>query len=275
MPVESPDSVPLDDAETEAQADQETDGLSALQKVEALLKPPAPEAEQAAEPGEKPPAAEKLTVQALAEKLKADPAAIYALEVPLADGETVTLGQLKDAYRSAEAQTKERQALTDDRARYDVDRRQSQEELAVLLRLLPQNAITPQLLSQAQQTLTENKAREGELLLKAIPEWKDPVRVAADRAEIETYVAGFGFTKHDLAGVTDHRLLRLVRTAALREAELRGLKADKPKPVPKVAMAARGVKTSTPAQEHGRLKAAVTTRRMQPVDAVSQLLRGR
>jgi hypothetical protein len=100
------------------------------------------------------------------------------------------------------------------------------------------------------------------------------VRVAADRAEIETYVAGFGFTKHDLAGVTDHRLLRLVRTAALREAELRGLKAERPKPASKVAMAARGAKVSSPAQEHGRLKAAVTSRRIQPVDAVSQLLKG-
>lgn len=273
MPIDTASLEPAEDADTEGQAEPETGQPSALQKVEALLNPPADGAEQATEPESKPPA-EKLTVQALAEKLQADPATIYALEVPLADGETVTLGQLKDVYRNAEKLTKEREALTEDRSRYDVERRQSQQELDELLRVLPRHAITPELIALAQSNLKQTQATEREALLAAVPEWKDPLRMTADQGVMEQYVAAYGFTKHDLAGVTDHRLLRLVRAAALREKALKELKPEAKQPANKVAMPVKAPKGASPAVEHGRLKAAVTTRRIQPVDAVSQLLKG-
>lgn len=273
MPNPDVASIP-DDAATEAPAASEQDGLSALQKVEALLAPkPATEPETA---GDVPAAAETpLSVASLAEKLQADPKAIYALEVPLADGETVTLGALKDAYKPAAALAKEREAFLEERGRHDAERRQTQTELDALLRALPPEALNPDVIRQAQAALAENVERERAELLKAIPDWKDPVKLQADRVAIEDYVARFGFSKADLAGVQDHRLLRLVRDAALRVRELDAVKPDKPARPVKVAQAPKPSRTSTPAQEFGRVKAAVTMRRMQPLDAVRALLEGK
>ena len=273
MPINDADSSQdIDDAETEALAASEQDGLTALQKVEALLAEPATAPEKA---GDVPAEAEKpYTVASLAEKLQADPKAVYALEVPLADGQTVTLGALKDAYQPAAALAKDREAFLEERGRHEAQRRQNDQELQEFVRLLPREALDPRLLEKAKGALQANRETENAAFLKAVPEWQDPIRVTADRGVMENYVAGFGFSKADLATVTDHRLLRLVRAAALQSAELKAVKPDPAAKAPAAkALAPRGPKPSTPAQDFGRLKAGVTTRRIQPLQAVEQLLK--
>lgn len=264
-------TLPID--EPEAAAASEQDERTALQKVEALLAEPATPAETPADDAqvaETPP----LTVASLAEKLATDPKSIYALEVPLADGKTITLGELKDGFRPAADLAGERAAFLEERGRYEADRRQNDQELQEFLRQLPPEALDPRLVAQAKAALTANRESEHRAFLRDVPEWNDPVRVTADRNVMEAYIAGFGFSKADLASVTDHRLLRLVRTAALREAELKAIKAERPAPVPaSKAVAPKANKPSTANQDFGRLKAQVTTKRISPAQAVERLLK--
>ena len=248
----------------------ETDDRSALEKVEALLAgPTSGEPEKAAPTAD---TTEPWDLSSLAEKLQAPPEKLYAVKVPIADGETRTLGELKDGYKTAKVLETERETFHVERTAYQTEQRQTAAELQQVLQALPPQALTPELIAQARAQLAEKATRDRAKLLELVPEWRDDLKRAADQATIEEYVAGYGFTKDDLAGVADARLHKLLRAAALREKELKVAKAAPPR---KVAQAPRPGKAPSQAMEHGRLKAAVTMRRMAPLAAVEQLLNGR
>lgn len=57
-------------------------------------------------------------------------------------------------------------------------------------------------------------AKERELLLAAVPEWRDEAKAKADVQALVTYAKSRGFTDQELQ-VTDHRLMLLLRDAAL------------------------------------------------------------
>lgn len=259
-------------------AGSEKDTQSALQKVEALLADPVTDsaADPEAGPDDDQAGEVPFSLDDLAEKLQVKKSTLYATTIPLADGETRTLGEIKDAFRSVDALAKEREAFHVERARHETSQRQLQQEYLAVLGAIPRDvldrAMTGDVLARAQQARQETEQTEREALLKAIPEWSDPVRVTADRQTMADHVAAFGFTKHDLGNVTDHRLLNYVRHNAIRERDLAAVKAKGP--TVKTAVRPKANKTPTAAMEHGRLKAAVTGRRMQPVDAVAQLLKG-
>jgi hypothetical protein len=272
MPIDEPIVAATEPtAETET---PETDDRSALQKVEALLAgPPSAEAEK---PQDDSKTSENWDVSRLAEKLQATPdnlyEALYSVKVPIADGETRTLGELKDGYKTAKALETEREQFHVERTAYQTDQRQTQAELQQVLQALPPQTLTPQLIEQARAQLAEKATRDRAQLLELVPEWRDDLKRAADQAVIEEYVAGFGFTKQDLAGVSEAKLHKLLRSAALQD---KALKVARTAPPKKVAQAPRPGKAQSPAMEHGRLKAAVTMRRMAPLAAVEQLLKGR
>lgn len=59
-------------------------------------------------------------------------------------------------------------------------------------------------------------AREGELLLRALPEWKDPVKADAERQAIRDYLMkDYGYSEQDVGSITSHKLVTLVRKAML------------------------------------------------------------
>ena len=266
MQTESVETVPAEAPEPSVEIRNDQDAIKA---VEALLgAPSAAEPEKAQDDPE--PAEMPGDLTSLAEKLKATPDKLYALKVPMADGESRTLGELKDGYRTADQLRVERDAFHVERTALETERRQAFEELQAVARTIPN------LSSEAIQAVREQHQRkvqsELSLLLEAVPELKDPVRWAAERPVVEDWAKGFGFTPAELNEITDHKVLRVLRYSALRD---RDLKAERVKPPAKVAQAPKPAKAASPAMEHGRLKAAVTTRRMQPVNAVEQLLRGR
>lgn len=55
--------------------------------------------------------------------------------------------------------------------------------------------------------------RERELMLKAIPEWKDDSQFDADRVKVAQYLNQFGFGEDDMGLLTDHRFILLARAA--------------------------------------------------------------
>lgn len=61
--------------------------------------------------------------------------------------------------------------------------------------------------------LSRTLESEAQRLLEAIPEWKDPKVASADKKALREYAEGYGYTADDLASITDHRLMVIVRKA--------------------------------------------------------------
>lgn len=249
------------------------------QQVEAILtgadQPPAEEPPQAAEtPAPAEPAAEMpLDLTALAERLGVEPAKLYEARIPLADGaEPVTLGQLKDAYRDSQQLEAQRSELTQQRGEWHADQLRQQRELEEVLAAIPADRIDPQLAQAVQKVNRERLSREAEALYRTVPSWTDAKARDADLVQMQAHLAQYGITRQDLDAVTDHRLLRMMRDAALTAAKLTA----KPAPAPpqKGAAAPRRATQPSPAQQHGRLKAAVKQGQMRPADAVAKILGG-
>lgn len=71
-----------------------------------------------------------------------------------------------------------------------------------------------QALQQAQMQ-QQTLAQQGELLIKAIPEWADQEKGKAEKAALSSYLVGQGFGHDEVAAVTDHRAVVLARKAML------------------------------------------------------------
>jgi hypothetical protein len=268
MPDEVVEQSPADAAPDSA---ERLDDAGALSRVEALLAGQSGAEQETAQDDTPTPEETPADLTSLAERLKATPDKLYGIKVPLADGESRTIGELKDGYRTADQLRVERDKFHVERTQLDQDKRQALADLTAIMDRLPAQAVTPEAVQAVQQVHGEHLKRELAQLLETVPEWKDPVRYAAERPVMESYAAGLGFSPQDVAAITDHKVLRLLRTAALADKET---KAERVKPPAKVGQAPRAGKDRTPAQQHGQLKAAVTSRRISPVDAVAQLLKG-
>lgn len=57
-------------------------------------------------------------------------------------------------------------------------------------------------------------ATEREKLLEKIPEWKDPAKARAEAEKLTAFATGVaGFSAEDIAGITDHRAIMVLRMA--------------------------------------------------------------
>lgn len=128
-----------------------------------------------------------------------------------------TLQQLEQAMQAAmppepnwEQVQKERpESFVEEYAQYQVQK-DRMSKLAALKEKAEREAMEEQMIS-----FQRHIEREAEVLAEKIPEWKDPAKKKAEGAEIKAYALGLGFTEEQLkAGITDHRMVLLLRDAA-------------------------------------------------------------
>lgn len=79
-----------------------------------------------------------------------------------------------------------------------------------------------------QRALAAQLAEERTKLVEAIPEWKDAVKARAEKAELAEYARSNGFTDDDLAAVTDHRAMVMLRKAMLYDRAQKARQTTKP-----------------------------------------------
>ncbi len=68
---------------------------------------------------------------------------------------------------------------------------------------------------EQQRAMEAQLASQQEALLAALPDWKDPKKAKAEKALVIESAKAAGFTDEDLQSVYDHRLVLLLRKAAL------------------------------------------------------------
>lgn len=128
----------------------------------------------------------------------------YTQKVKMPDGmDEMTIGELKDRVydiRNQEAQIEKQtnaNMVTQDRLRSIVD--------AVGLDNMPQQA--QNLIKQRTQ---EHLSREQDLMLTAIPQWKDATTFQTDRAEMLSLVSEYGMSEREFNGITDHKAIKMI-----------------------------------------------------------------
>ena len=162
------------------------------------------EGEQAPRKGKAP-----TTIAEAAEALGMEPKDLYKMELTTGDGETVTIGDLKDAYQNrqaAERETAERAAALDERETAIFQEHRLLTELGQDL----EKALSPEKRQKLVQNLEARDARERQLLLDAMPELKDKAKFDQFRSDVVEALGKYGYDPHEIV-VTDHRHLLIVR----------------------------------------------------------------
>ena len=182
----------------------------------------------APEPEPAPSAArEKLTPQSLAEKLDTDAATIYKMDVPLSDGTTAKLSELKDLWQGREAARAEIAAkaagLNGREAQIIADQR-VWSELAI------NGNLPPDALDRVRTQIANQHRREQALLFDLVPELKDETKLDLFRNDVVRVLGSVGYQPHQVV-IQDHRQALFVRRYVQMERELTALReAAKPKP---------------------------------------------
>lgn len=201
---------------------------SRFEKLQALLneKPEtveegdAGESQQNAEPEAGKPKGKPKALSDLAERLNVKPEDLYAIEIPMADGKTLSLGKLKDAAaKSDDLQVRELE-LEERRSKQEAEWTRAQQEQQALLSMLDPKAITPEMRDRVKKKLDGDLKRERELTLKAIPEWANETVRDTELAGMTELLKDYGITEQFLTATMNHKLFRFVRDAYLRKARI-------------------------------------------------------
>lgn len=159
-------------------------------------------------------------LHALAEKLGASPEDLYSVEVPMADGKPVKLGELKDLYSKQEDVTRRELEIEERRTTAEAEATRAKQELETLMAQLPKEAIKPEVLERVRRERLETLSRERTATLEAIPEWADEGKRTEELKGIVEMLQGYGFDPRQLEQSLDSRLMRLARDSWLRKVRI-------------------------------------------------------
>ncbi len=198
---------------------------TSLEELAAALGTETPEGDEPTgngDAGEKPKKAKLSDLKGLAEQLGVEVKDLYGIKIPSAkEGESFTLGELKDEMQKRSDFTVRELQWEEDRQAKQAEFSRAEGELRELLSALPVEALNPQVVEAARRKFADHVKAEQAKTLEAIPEWRDTARFDADMAEMAEHLAGYGFAPNYLATVNDARTLRYIRDNHLREKRVR------------------------------------------------------
>jgi hypothetical protein len=216
-----------------------------------------------------------ITVARLAESLGVAPADVYELEVPMGDGKTVTLGEMKDAFK-AYGPVKEAEARNrSDRQDFEKQVLKTRSDLSAIIAAIP-----PQIRDHVVRAARERNAsweqEQEKLALETMPELGDSDKRAKFRQMLVEDGAEYGFSEQEITYTQDARTLRWMRDFAEMKRELAAMKAAAKAAPARANAPGKGAATN---QSKQRLRDAIVARgRSDPTAqgkqaAIAQLLR--
>jgi len=124
-----------------------------------------------------------------------------------------------------------------------------------------------------QDHLRETLKKEQNLLVEAIPEWKDAKRASADKMEINSYLKGLGYSEQEIGNIYDHRHVKIIRNAMLFEKanKTASLQQKKVLNLPKVLKSGTTPSKSDKAQEQ-RKEGLASLRKTGRVEDAAKLI---
>lgn len=162
------------------------------------------------------------SIDRLSKRLKMDMEKVYAIKVPVNEGEEpVTIGQLKDRVKAMDdLETRETQ-FEERRIQSEGELLKAQTFMRGILSKIPQQHLSKELVQQVESHHRTTMQRERELTLQHIPEWKTEKNEQDDRTKINAMLSNYGFGPEFLESITDHRAIKFVRDMAIRDARIK------------------------------------------------------
>jgi len=214
------------------------------------------------------------TLTDLAETLDLSEKDLYGVEVPMRGvDETVTLGDLKDAWKA-------HRTITQERETYDTRREQQVNEMMVADRQLNQfidiakstGQLSKEVLDKLNELHSNNIAQQQRTLMTAIPEWHDPQTRNNDFEDLVKFLGdGYGFTRAQVANTTNAMYLKIAFDAMKAQNLVSDHRRAKPKPT-NIKQGAVGIKPNKNAALNAKIKAAKGGNNEQKASAIADLL---
>lgn len=159
------------------------------------------------------------TLADAAKALKLDVADLYKLTIPDPhnEGESFTLGELKDAHNQRSEFTVTQLEWEESRAQQQSELLRAQQEIEELLSHVPKRLLETDALKAAKDRLDARANREWQKTLSAIPGWKNEATRKEERAAISEHLQNYGFPKEFINMVFDSRMVRYFRENWQRE----------------------------------------------------------
>jgi|GEM_PF-6244534 len=152
----------------------------------------------------------QVSIRDLASHLGTNAQRVYKdLQVPLGNGESLSLGELKDAHQVREtsrSEIAEREVSLQERE--SAVNAHQQELQAIMGEISPY--LTQEAVSAIEAKHASTEARERQSLMEKVPEFKDATKFDAFRDELVEMMSDFGFQPHEVV-IADHRLLMVGR----------------------------------------------------------------
>jgi hypothetical protein len=159
---------------------------------------------------------------------------LYKLKVTTADGETVTIEELKSLQTKQDDIVLRDLEFEETRAGKEGQLRQAQNEISEIVAALPAGTIKPAMLDKLRAKNVARVELEQSRTLTAIPTWSDEPTRTSDMKGMTTHLERFGFPSDYLGSVVDHRMFVFIRESHLREQRIKNalerVRAGKPNP---------------------------------------------
>jgi hypothetical protein len=221
-------------------------------------------------PGETPDKVTPQDLAAIAERLGVKVEELYKVKVPASAGrEAMTIGQIKDRFTEWDSLEADRLALSEERVQEAARVQAARDEFKELIAIIPKQHLNADALQAAARRLAQRGEQERAALIESIPEWKDDAKRNADVAGISESLKAYGLPASFVHSINSAGLLRFIRDAVRREAQVRkaleGVRKVQKKPTaqtqgtgaPRIGAQQGSRQTLKPVSERERFSAAL------------------
>jgi len=146
---------------------------------------------------------------------------LYKLKVTTVNGETVTIEELKSLQGKQDDIVLRELEFEETRSKKEGSLRQAQNELAEIVKALPDGTIKPAVLEKLRAKNTARVELEQTRMLDEIPTWSDEKSRTQDMVGMTAHLERFGFPANYLQQVIDHRQMIFIRESFLREQRIK------------------------------------------------------
>jgi hypothetical protein len=136
-------------------------------------------------------------------------------------GASLTLGELKAKLPELLKLDARAAELDDARGGWELERVASYRNIHAILDALPRGAVNPQVLHTLQRQHEETRTHELEALHFARPKWADATYSTGAREAIATMAKDYGFSRAEINGLMDHRMVLLAQDYAELRAKVK------------------------------------------------------
>ncbi len=180
---------------------------------------------------------------------------LYALTVTTNDGESVSIQDLKALHQQQGAIAVRELEIEEQASQRAAELQRAQNELNEIIASLPAGSINEQTLKTVRERQASRVESEQRKTLEAIPAWRDEEQREKELIGMAKYLEGYGLPATFLQQVIDHRQVRFIRDAYLREQRIQKalskVRAGKPNPTtPPATTSAPPKKTAAVSRQH-------------------------